>query len=193
MGAKKAVGIIIILIIIGVIGYYLLEGRLPFLGYSFDSGLGKLNSIDSSYGLNEERLVPGEEDELEGYLNELIEFKKELSEVSSSNEVKALGLLVDARINMVGMKKALIEAKKETELSHGEGCERGTPTYNAINAFEETGDYALKANSSVKELEEGYASLASKTKEWNENVLVSTREIGERAEELALMLQQNCD
>ncbi|MFH1545529.1 MAG: hypothetical protein ABIE23_05615 [archaeon] len=192
MGVKKAIGIIIILIIIGVIGYYLLEGRLPFLGYSFDNGLAKIDGIDSSYGLNEERIVPGEEDELKGYLSELIEFRKELNELPSSNEVKALGLLVDARINLVGMKEALIEAKKETELSHGEGCERGTPTYNAINAFEEAEDYASKANSSIKELEEDYPMLAEKTREWNENVLVSTTEISERTEELALMLQQYC-
>ncbi len=94
---------------------------LIFLGgcilpLTFDSGLERVSSIGEKFEVKEGFVVPPKKENLEPYASELKAFKKEL-EGNSSEEAKALKLLVNGRLALVESQKEFLNALENQQIA----------------------------------------------------------------------------
>ena len=106
---KKWAALLVILIAIATYIY--------FVGFGSEFAIGheKLQEICLEYGLDEYSFTPAEEN-LGAFVSDLQELREEIAANPESADQKALLLLVDSRLDLAEMQKALLEARDMVDL-----------------------------------------------------------------------------
>ena len=94
---------ILISLIVSVI--VLISGCTILKGTQFEDGMQKIELIGAKYGVTTENVVPIKDTMYGNYTKELIEYREQLKNENQLNDVKALNLIIDIKLDLVEMQK----------------------------------------------------------------------------------------